>query len=443
MYYSDYNRTPDQRETFETNQYRVSDPAPEKRPGKKHLGAKITAACLAAALVGGLAGGAGVMALNGGLGGGNTTTVYEGNHPTAVVQMSSVDTRKQHTAAEIYAAYVGSVVGVNGNVTTNVWGQTVRNAVAGSGFVISEDGYILTNYHVINGVSDLKVTFQDGKSYDATLVGGEEENDIAVLKIEASGLTPVVIGDSDQLHVGDPVMAIGNPLGELTFTLTDGVVSALDRPLTMSGGAVMNMIQTNTAINNGNSGGPLFNMYGEVIGIPSAKLSNSTNTSEATIEGLGVAIPMNDVKDMVTSIIEHGYVTGKPYLGVTLATVTESDAQRYGMALGVYVNSVQEGSAADKAGLVQGDIITAIGDTQVSQISDLKTALKSYKAGQTATFTLDRNGKIATVDITFDEAKPQPQQEQPQQEQQTEPQQQPQQSGGYYGGWPFGFNPFG
>ena len=184
-------------------------------------------------------------------------------------------------------------------------------------------------------------------------------------------------------------------------------------------------------------------MYGEVIGITSAKLSNSTNASEATIEGLGFAIPTNDIMDMVTSIIEHGYVTGKPYLGVTLATVTESDAQRYGMALGVYVNSVEEGSAAAKAGLVQGDIITAIGDTQVSQISDLKAALRGYKAGQTATLTLDRSGKIASVDITFDEAKPADPQSSAQQ--QSEPQQQPQQEqGGYYGGWPFGsFNPFG
>lgn len=445
MYYSDYNRSPDERETFETNQYRVSDPGPERPHKKNRMGLKITAACLACALVGGMVGGGGALLATGALGGAgaNQTTVYEGNRPTAVVQMSSVDTKTQHTAAEIYAAYVGSVVGVNGNVTTNVWGQTVRNAVAGSGFVISSDGYILTNYHVIDGVSDLKVTFQDGTSYDATLVGGEEENDIAVLKIEAAGLTPVVIGDSGQLHVGDAVMAIGNPLGELTFTLTQGVVSALDRPITMSGGTVMNMIQTDTAINSGNSGGPLFNMYGEVIGITSAKLSNSTNASEATIEGLGFAIPTNDIMDMVTSIIEHGYVTGKPYLGVTLATVTESDAQRYGMALGVYVNSVEEGSAAAKAGLVQGDIITAIGDTQVSQISDLKTALRGYKAGQTATLTLDRSGKIASVDITFDEAKPVETQSSAQQ--QTETQQQPQQEqGGYYGGWPFGgFNPFG
>lgn len=439
MYYNDYNRPPEDRDPFETTRYRVGEPEPEHKPGKKRLGVKIAAACLACALVGGLAGGGGALLLSGTLGGGSTV-VYEGTHPTTVVKMSHLDTSSIHTPAEIYAAYVGSVVGVNGNVTTNYWGQTVRNAVAGSGFVISSDGYILTNYHVVDGVSDIKVTFQDGTSYDAVFVGGEEENDIAVLKIEATGLSPVVIGDSSKLHVGDPVMAIGNPLGELTFTLTDGLVSALDRPLTISNGVVINMLQTNTAINNGNSGGPLFNMYGEVIGITSAKLSNSSS-SEATIEGLGFAIPINDVKDMVTSIIEHGYVTGKPYLGVTLATVTESDHQRYGMALGVYVNSVEEGSAAQKAGLVQGDIITAIGDKAVAQISDLKTAMKAYQAGDTATFTLDRNGKTATADVTFDEAVPQPQV--PQVVETQQPQQQQQQQGGSYG-WPFGgMFPFG
>ena len=256
--------------------------------------------------------------------------------------------------------------------------------------------------------------------------------------IEATGLTPVIIGDSDSLVVGEDVVAIGNPLGELTYTLTKGVVSAVNRSLTMSGGLVMNMIQTDTAINSGNSGGPLFNMYGQVIGITSAKLSNSSSSSDATIEGLGFAIPINDVWDMIQDIIENGRVTGKPYMGITPANVTESDAQKYGMSVGVYVNAVTPGSAAEKAGLVQGDIITAIDETAITSYSDLKTALKNYKAGDTATLTLDRNGKVDTVSITFDEypTDEELEQQQAQQEAQEEQQQEEQQNS-YYN-WPFG-----
>ena len=225
------------------------------------------------------------------------------------------------TVPEVYATNVVSTVGISGNVTTNVWGQTVRNAVSGSGFIISQDGYILTNYHVIDGVSDIKVTLHDGSSYDAQLVGGEEDNDIAVLKVEAQGLKPVVIGNSSDLHVGDQVVAIGNPLGELTFTLTGGYVSALDRNITMSDGVTMNMLQTDTAINSGNSGGPLFNLYGEVVGITTAKLSSSGGSGSASVEGLGFAIPINDVVDMVSDIMEHGYVTGKPNVGIDRKSV--------------------------------------------------------------------------------------------------------------------------
>ena len=435
MYYSDYNRPPEGQEPIEASHYHVSPPEP---PKKKRGGAvKLVALGLCCAIVGGLAGGAGVLALKSGEE--NTTTVYQGDRPAVVVDIANVTAKEPLTASQIYAAYVGSTVGITvDTVTTNLWGQKIPAAAAGSGFVISEDGYIVTNYHVIDEATAIQVAFVDGTTYDATLVGGDQDNDIAVLKIEATGLTPVIIGDSDSLVVGEDVVAIGNPLGELTYTLTKGVVSAVNRSLTMSGGLVMNMIQTDTAINSGNSGGPLFNMYGQVIGITSAKLSNSSSSSDATIEGLGFAIPINDVWDMIQDIIENGRVTGKPYMGITPANVTEADAQKYGMSVGVYVNAVTPGSAAEKAGLVQGDIITAIDETAITSYSDLKTALKNYKAGDTATLTLDRNGKVDTVSITFDEypTDEELEQQQAQQEAQEEQQQEEQQNS-YYN-WPFG-----
>lgn len=434
MYYSNYNRSPDEQEPIEAPSFRVHSEEPPIRK-KKHLGVKVTAACLACALVGGLAGGGAVMAL----GGGKTTTIYDGTHAPTAVNVNNISADKALTISQIYASNVGATVGITTElVTTNYWGQRVPKAAAGSGFVISSDGYIVTNYHVIDGAQSIKVAFVDGTSYDAVLVGGEEDNDLAVLKIQAEGLTPVKLGNSEALTVGEQVAAIGNPLGELTYTLTVGYVSALDRAITTENGVVMNMLQTDTAINNGNSGGPLFNIYGEVIGITSAKLSNSNSSASATIEGLGFAIPINDVKDMITDIIEHGHVTGKPYMGITPANVTESDSKRYGMSIGVYINQVEEGSAAEKAGLQRGDIITALGETKITSYSDLKSALKSYKAGQSATLTLDRNGKVVEIEITFDEA-PQTAKDASGEESESQ-QQQDSYFNGYY--WPFGFNPF-
>lgn len=439
MYYSNYNRNPDEHEPIEAPSFHVHDEEPPKAK-KKHLGAKITAACLACAIVGGLAGG-GVMLAAGGGTAGNTTTINEGVHTPTAVSVNQVDSGKAMSISEIYAANVNATVGITTElVTTNFWGQQVAGAAAGSGFVITQDGYIVTNYHVIDGAQSIKVTFYDGSSYDAKLVGGEEDSDLAVLKIDATGLPHVTLGDSSALNVGEQVAAIGNPLGELTFTLTSGYVSALDRPLTMSSGTVMNMIQTDTAINNGNSGGPLFNIYGEVVGITSAKLSNNNSSSEATIEGLGFAIPINDVKSMITDIIENGRVTGKAYMGITPDEVSAEAVQRYGISKGVYVSAVSQGAAADKAGLRKGDIITGIDDKSITSYSDLKLALKAYRAGETATLSVDRNGEKLSLNITFDEipatdesgtAQTQPQQQEPQQQEQ-------------YGGgnWPFGNFPF-
>lgn len=414
---------------------------PEPPKPRKKKGGKLVALCLVCAIVGGIAGGAGVAAATGSFSK-DQSTIYEGTRPTTVVDVSNVTGKEPLTAPEIYATYVGSTVGITTEiVTTNGWGQPVSQAAAGSGFVITEDGYILTNYHIIEDADSIQVSFVDGTTYDATLVGGESENDIAVLKIDATGLTPVIIGDSDNVKVGEQVVAIGNPLGELTFSMTSGIVSAKDRSITMENGEVMNMIQTDTAINSGNSGGPLFDMYGQVIGITSAKLSGSSSSS-ATIEGLGFAIPINDIKDMVTDIMENGYVTGKPYMGITVSTVPESISQRYGMSQGALVESVDESSCAAKAGLEKGDIITAMDGKTVISSAELVEAKKNYKAGDTVTLEVERNGEKLELTLTFDEDTPERRaaQEEAQAEQEQEEQQSEQSSGSSSGSyfWPFG-----
>ena len=441
MYNSDYNRIPEDREPIETEQFHVYEAESPKQKKRKGA-ARFVALGLCCALIGGLAGGGGVLAYNHFAGG--STTIYQGSAPTTAVNLASVDGHTVLTPEEIYAANLGAAVGVNGDVTTNAWGYTVRNAVSGSGFVISSNAtssYIVTNYHVIKNVQDIKVFFANGDSYDATLVGGEEDNDIAVLRIEVGNLQTVTLGDSDALNVGENVYAIGNPLGELTFTFTGGYVSAKDRSVTMSDGTVMNMLQTDTAINNGNSGGPLFNEYGQVIGIVSAKLSSSSS-SEASVEGLGFAIPINDVRDMITSIIENGYVTGKPSMGILLDDVPQA-AQQYGVPAGAEVLAILDGSGADNGGLQVGDIITAVNGTEVSGSSDLQSAVSEFSAGDTVTLSIYRNGETTTVDVTLDEentdrnaAMDELQQEYSASQQQQSQQQQ--QQGGYFQ-WPFGW----
>ena len=441
MYNSDYNRIPEDREPIETEQFHVYEAEPPKQKKRKGA-ARFVALGLCCALIGGLAGGGGVLAYNHFAGG--STTIYQGSAPSVAVNLAQVDGHTVLTPEEIYAANLGAVVGVNGSVTTNVFGYTVKNAVSGSGFVISSNAtssYIVTNYHVINNVQDIKVFFANGDSYDATLVGGEEDNDIAVLRIEVGNLQTVTLGDSDALNVGENVYAIGNPLGELTFTFTGGYVSAKDRSVTMSDGTVMNMLQTDTAINSGNSGGPLFNEYGQVIGIVSAKLSSSSS-SEASVEGLGFAIPINDVRDMITSIIENGYVTGKPSMGILLDDVPQA-AQQYGVPAGAEVLAILDGSGADNGGLQVGDIITAVNGTEVSGSSDLQSAVSEFSAGDTVTLSIYRNGETTTVDVTLDEentdrnaAMDELQQEYSASQQQQSQQQQ--QQGGYFQ-WPFGW----
>ena len=435
---------------IETNDYHVHEdpwqpssswqpPQQPPRKKKKGTGGKFVALALCCALLGGVAGGSGVWYLTQRQG----TTIYESTHEPVSVDTTSVSSGEAMTPAQLYANYVDACVGISTQVTTNVYGYQVQGAAAGSGFVVTSDGYIVTNYHVIENATSITVNFVDGTSYDATLVGGEAENDVAVLKIEATGLHAVTLGDSDALVVGEPVYTIGNPLGELTWSLTDGLVSAKDRTVTTSEGETMNMLQTNTAINPGNSGGPLFNAYGEVIGITSAKLSNNSSSSEATIEGLGFAIPINDVKDIITDLIEHGYVTGRPNLGI-LTTDVSSAATRYGVPAGSFVEAVLDGSCADNGGLQQGDIITAIDGTEAADTNTLKALLREHTAGDTVTLSVYRSGETIELQITLDEDNEARQsalsdlQTQLNQERQNA-RDQGQESSGNYFNWPFGY----
>lgn len=418
-------------------------PQNQKKPGKG-FSKKIVALVLACAIVGGGAGvGGAALYQNMSRGG---TVVYEGERPKVQTVVNN-NNGEPMTPEQLYAANLASCVGITVNTTVNIFGQTTTSAATGSGFVLTQDGYIVTNYHVIEDATKdssvtIEVSFSDGSKYTAKLVGGEQDNDIAVLKIDATGLQPVTLGDSSQLVVGESVYAIGNPLGELTYTLTDGIVSALDRLITTSSqdangntvSTTLNVLQTNCAINPGNSGGPLFDSYGNVVGVVSAKMTESS--SGVSAEGLGFAIPINDVKDIINDLIEHGYVTGKPYMGVQVQSVPDY-VQNYGVSAGAYVISVAEGSCSEKAGLQQGDIIIAIDDTAIDTSSALTAALSSnYKAGDTATLTIIRNNEKMTLSITFDEKNEQTEAANQSQESNQQQQQQQQQSGGYYG-WPF------
>ena len=310
------------------------------------------------------------------------------------------------TASAIYAQACSQVVGVTTEVTyTNFFGMNSSSAVSGTGFIVSEDGYILTNYHVIELAAqndkDVNVILYDGTRYTASIVGYEKYNDVAVLKIDATGLKPVSFGNSDSLAVGDLVYAVGNPLGELDFSMSTGHVSALDRAITSDeSGVAINMFQIDAAVNSGNSGGPVYNAAGEVVGIVTAKYASTG------VEGLGFAIPINDAVKIASDLITKGYVTGKAYMGVQIDQRYNSlYSQYYNMPLGAYVYSVEDGSCAEKAGLLAKDIITRLGDQDITGYTDLTSALHGFSAGDTTSMTVYRGGEEVTLTITFDEAK--------------------------------------
>ena len=318
---------------------------------------------------------------------------------TPAVSGSAVSSSDYLTPAQVYQQNVDSVVAVSVTVRAQSFGQVVEGSSSGSGFILTEDGYVVTNYHVVEDGTSVSVIMNDGTELEAKVVGADSTNDIAVLKVEAQNLPAVTLGSSGELTVGDMVVAIGNPLGELNSTQTVGYVCGKDREIT-TGGTVINMIQTDAAINPGNSGGPLFNMRGEVIGVTTAKYSGTTS-SGASIEGIGFAIPIDDIQGIIGDLRDYGYVTGA-YLGVTVQDVDAQFASAYGIS-GAVVVGVEPGYAAQRAGIQAKDIIVALGDQEVTGITTLTRALRSYKAGDTVELTLMRGGERMTVTVTLDE----------------------------------------
>ena len=303
----------------------------------------------------------------------------------------STERGEELSLQELYDQCSKSIVAIKG------YQDGVDGYYWGSGIILSEDGLILTNTHVIEDCDTASVTLYDNSSYAATLVGADSTSDIAVLKIEASGLTPASFGDSTELAVGDRVAAIGNPLGEtFRMTLTDGIISAIDRGINYNGHS-MTLLQTNTAINEGNSGGALFNMYGQVIGVTNMKMMSSYSS----IEGIGFAIPSSTIVSVTDSLLQYGEVRGRAAIGVTVGAIPDNVKSYYDLPTGLYVSAVEEKSDAAAKGIKQGDIITAVNGNPASVTSDILTVKNTLSVGDTITFTIWRDGETFDVDVTL------------------------------------------
>jgi len=405
-------------------------PEQENKEQKRHSGAFITiAVCLAfvSMMLGAAAGviGARWELRYGGSGTAQTTTIIHADSGGSVLDSLNYDDpqlqsliqelllRREESGSTgampgelIFAAAHDQVVAIRIDIEYNygTYSGTGVDTYSGTGFVLTSDGYILTNYHVVSeGIynnSDIIVTFFNDESYTAKCIGYDEDNDLAVLKVEVNGLSAVTIGASAGTRVGERVYAVGNPR-QLNFTMTEGIVSAVNRSVDIEDQGIINMFQIDAAVNPGNSGGPVYNSRGEVIGIVSAKYMDSG------IEGLGFAIPIDDVIELVDEIMAYGYVKGKPMLGVTGTTVDAADAQYYDMVQGYYVHTVEEGSAADKAGIKVHDTIVELGGYEVTSSESLIAAKRNFKAGETTTVVVFRRysdtGEYLTLNITFDE----------------------------------------
>ena len=392
-------------------QPQYSAPAqPEKPRRKKFNGKKLARSAVALVL-------AAAMGFAGGFvgakyGGGSKVVIQQVERPAS--SDSSTDSTGNSISATsgtgLSTAQVAEMVSPSVVVITTEqvvysqwswYGQSQVESGAGSGVIISSDGYILTCAHVVSGASNITVSIGD-KDYPATLVGEDTTSDIAVVKVDATGLTPATVGDSDNLKVGESVMAVGNPLGELGGTVTSGIVSALNRSVSIQGSSsvnTMSLIQMDASVSPGNSGGGLFNMNGELVGIVNAKSSSSD------AEGLGFAIPINDAIKVAQDLLENGYVTGRPYMGITYLAVTDAQtAAQLGVnAYGIYVVDVVSGGPADQAGLKAGDRIISIDNTEVAQKTDLGTLMQEHSAGDTLSITIARDGQMQTVSLTLGE----------------------------------------
>ena len=310
--------------------------------------------------------------------------------PDFKVAISS-DRGKELSLQELYDQCSKSIVAIKG------YQDGVDGYYWGSGIILSKDGLILTNTHVIENCDTASVTLFDNSSYDAALVGEDSTSDIAVLRIEATGLTPASFGDSAELAIGDQVAAIGNPLGEtFRMTLTDGIISAIDRGISYNGHS-MTLLQTNTAINEGNSGGALFNMYGQVIGVTNMKMMSSYSS----IEGIGFAIPSSTIAAVADSLMQYGEVRGRTAIGITVGAIPENVTSHYDLPTGLYVSAVEEKSDAAAKGIQQGDIITAVNGNPASATSDILTVKNTLSVGDTITFTIWRDGETFDVDVTL------------------------------------------
>lgn len=335
----------------------------------------------------------------------NKTESSSDNGGSLNITKASDDDIKPTNIQEATAKVKDSVVEITTESTeyNSFYGQYVTQG-AGSGVIISEDGYLLTNNHVIDGASTITVRLTNSKTYEAKVIGKDATLDIALLKIEETGLTTATFGDSSKLNVGQDAIVIGNPLGRLGGTVTNGIISALDREIAIDG-KTMNLLQTNAAINPGNSGGGLFDGNGNLVGIVVAK--SSTSSSGTSVEGLGYAIPINDVVDILEDLKTSGHVTGRGNLGINIVTVSTENAMfMYRVnKMGVYISAVTEGSAAEKAGLKVGDLILKFNGKDINEGSDLTSAVSRLKAGTEVTLKVERDGKEETINATLDEKK--------------------------------------
>lgn len=322
----------------------------------------------------------------------NSLPTVAGDPTASLVPVSVLPGGEAPALTELYAQCSPSVVSVSAYMDDGSYAW-------GSGVLLSSNGYLVTNNHIIEHSVSAEVTLSDDRTYDAALVGYDVQTDLAVLKIDAEGLTPAVFGDSDALQIGEAVAAIGNPLGpEYRNTLTDGIISAIGREVSANGYSML-LLQTNTAINEGNSGGPLFNAYGQVIGITNMKIISPTSG----VEGIGFSIPASTVIEVVNALMQNGYVS-RPSLGITLGLVPEEVAEHYEIPQGLYVSAVQEVSDAYAAGIRTGDILTAVNGTPVTTTEEVLEIRNAHQIGDSLKLTLFRDGRVFVTDVMIYDA---------------------------------------